>query len=176
MAYFCLCLEFQKIYDRLDIKLVERGESFYQNLMKKTVTLLEEAGVLVEDEGRKVMFAPGLSVPLTVVKSDGGYTYDTSDMAAIRQRIYDEGANWVVYVVDLGQAGHFETIFACAEVTGWLDRKKTRVEHVGKTRIILAYWNINGKCRDAISFAQGSVLYLAKTARNSNPVPVIPSV
>jgi len=31
-----------------------------------------------------VMFGPGCSVPLTVVKSDGGYTYDTSDMAALR--------------------------------------------------------------------------------------------
>ncbi|XP_057369388.1 arginine--tRNA ligase, cytoplasmic-like isoform X1 [Daphnia carinata] len=123
--------EFQKIYDRLDIKIKERGESFYQDLMKKTVTMLEEAGVLKEDEGRKVMFAPGIAVPLTIVKSDGGYTYDTSDMAAIRQRIHDEKADWVIYVVDLGQAGHFETIFACAEVAGWLDRKKTRVEHVG---------------------------------------------
>ena len=48
------------------------------------VEFLESKGVLQEDEGRKVMFAPNLSVPLTVVKSDGGYTYDTSDMAAIR--------------------------------------------------------------------------------------------
>ncbi len=150
---------------------MERGESFYQDLMKKTVTLLEEAGVLVEDEGRKVMFAPGLSVPLTVVKSDGGYTYDTSDMAAIRQRIHDEGANWVVYVVDLGQAGHFETIFACAEATGWLDRKTTRVEHVGKrTGINLTDLNSIG---EVISSPQDSVLYLAKTERNSNRVPAI---
>ena len=124
--------EFQKIYDRLDIKIKERGESFYQDLMKKTVQLLEEAGVLIEDEGRKVIFAPNIAVPMTVVKSDGGYTYDTSDMAAIRQRVHDESADWVIYVVDMGQSGHFETIFACAEVAGWLDRKKTRVEHVGK--------------------------------------------
>lgn len=116
----------------MDIKIKERGESFYQDLMKKTVQLLEEAGVLIEDEGRKVMFAPNIAVPLTVVKSDGGYTYDTSDMAAIRQRVHDESADWVIYVVDMGQSGHFETIFACAEVAGWLDRKKTRVEHVGK--------------------------------------------
>lgn len=84
--------EFQKIYDRLDIVLTERGESFYQELMKQAVALLQEANVLEEDDGRKVMFAPGLPVPLTVVKSDGGYTYDTSDMAAIRHRINDEKA------------------------------------------------------------------------------------
>ena len=84
--------EFQKIYDRLDIVLTERGESFYQELMKEAVALLGQAKVLEEDEGRKIMFAPGLQVPLTVVKSDGGYTYDTSDMAAIRHRINVEKA------------------------------------------------------------------------------------
>jgi arginyl-tRNA synthetase len=43
-----------------------------------------ELSLVQEDEGRKVMFAEGCEIPLTVVKSDGGYTYDTSDMAAIR--------------------------------------------------------------------------------------------
>lgn len=94
---------------------------------------MESKGVLQEDEGRKVMFAPNLSVPLTVIKSDGGYTYDTSDMAAIRQRIVDERADWIIYVTDAGQAGHFDIIFACAELVGWLDRKKVRVDHVGNT-------------------------------------------
>jgi hypothetical protein len=28
------------------------------------------------EDGRKIMFAPGCKVPLTLVKSDGGYTYD----------------------------------------------------------------------------------------------------
>ena len=40
--------------------------------------------LIQEDEGRKVMFGPGEKVPLTVVKSDGGYTYDTSDLTALR--------------------------------------------------------------------------------------------
>jgi len=123
--------EFQKIYDRLGIKLKERGESFYQDLMKATVELLDQNGFLQEDEGRKIMFAPGLAVPLTVVKSDNGFTYDTSDMAAIRQRIYDEKADWIIYVTDLGQAGHFDIIFGAAKLAGWLDPKKTRVDHVG---------------------------------------------
>ena len=49
------------------------------------------------------MFVPDTTVPMTVVKSDGGYTYDTSDMAAIRQRLHDEKGDWVLYVVDSGQ-------------------------------------------------------------------------
>jgi arginyl-tRNA synthetase len=33
--------------------------------------------------------------------------------------------------MDIGQSGHFDIIFACAEKMDWLDRTKTRVDHVG---------------------------------------------
>ena len=49
------------------------------------------------------MFVEGEKNPLTLVKSDGGYTYDTSDMAAIHQRLFDEKGEWLIYVVDAGQ-------------------------------------------------------------------------
>jgi arginyl-tRNA synthetase len=122
--------EFQKVYERLGVKLTERGESFYQDRMNDVVKLLNEAGVLEEDDGRKIMFAPGLKVPLTVVKSDGGYTYDTSDMAAIKQRIEEEKANRIIYTTDSGQGPHFDLIWACARRVGWLT-DSTRVQHVG---------------------------------------------
>lgn len=60
-------------------------------------------GVLVEDEGRKVLFVDGFNVPLTIVKSDGGFTYATSDMAALKHRVEEEKADWIIYVVDAGQ-------------------------------------------------------------------------
>lgn len=55
------------------------------------------------DDGRKIVFVPGCSVPLTIMKSDGGYTYDTSDLAALRHRLYEEKADIIIYVVDSGQ-------------------------------------------------------------------------
>jgi len=63
--------EFDKVYKRLNVSLIERGESFYQDRMKKVVKLLEQAKALEEDEGRKIMFAEGQQIPLTIVKSDG---------------------------------------------------------------------------------------------------------
>uniref|UniRef100_A0A0K2TFV8 Probable arginine--tRNA ligase, cytoplasmic n=1 Tax=Lepeophtheirus salmonis TaxID=72036 RepID=A0A0K2TFV8_LEPSM len=124
--------EFEKVYARLGTKdLIERGESFYQELMKKVVKDLTAANMLEEDEGRKVMFADGADIPLTVIKSDGGFTYDTSDMAAIRHRIQEERGNWLIYVVDLGQATHLQSIFACAKKIGWYDPSKVRIDHVG---------------------------------------------
>ncbi|NP_001279103.1 arginine--tRNA ligase, cytoplasmic [Callorhinchus milii] len=123
--------EFQKIYDRLDITLIERGESYYQSMMKEVVKLFEENGIVELDEGRKIVFPPGCSLPLTIEKSDGGYTYDTSDLAALRQRIFDEKADIIIYVVDNGQSVHFQTVFAAARLIGWFDSEKTRVEHAG---------------------------------------------
>ena len=114
--------EFQKVYDRLQIRLVERGESFYQDRMKDVVKEFEKAGFVTVDEGRKVgglwrccyvllkfrteetglkrlllflchrqiVFIPGHEVPLTIEKSDGGFTYDTSDLAALKQRLFEE--------------------------------------------------------------------------------------
>lgn len=63
------------------------------------------SGYVKMDEGRKIIFAPGQSIPLTVVKSDGGYTYDTSDLAALYQRLFEEKADIIVYVTDSGQVG-----------------------------------------------------------------------
>ena len=122
--------EFDKVYKRLNVTIKERGESFYQDRMVKVVQLLNQAGCLEEDNGRKIMFVPGYSVPLTVIKSDGGFTYDTSDMATIKQRIEEEKANRLIYVTDMGQFPHFELIFGAAKKVKWL-QEDVRVQHVG---------------------------------------------
>ncbi|XP_026541098.1 arginine--tRNA ligase, cytoplasmic [Notechis scutatus] len=121
--------EFQKIYDCLDVSIIDRGESYYQDRMHEIVKELEERGFLQMDDGRKVVFIPGCSVPLTVVKSDGGFTYDTSDLAAIKQRIFEEKADYIIYVIDSGQSVHLQTIFAAAQMIGWYDPKVTKVIH-----------------------------------------------
>lgn len=127
--------EFQQIYDQLDVKIVERGESFYNDRMRVIVAYLEKNGFLEEDEGRKIMW--GIKgedfggIPLTVVKSDGGFTYDTSDMATIQQRLEEEKADWIIYVTDSGQSSHFKAIFSCAKRANIFNESKHRVDHVG---------------------------------------------
>uniref|UniRef100_A0A9J7XSC4 Arginine--tRNA ligase, cytoplasmic n=1 Tax=Cyprinus carpio carpio TaxID=630221 RepID=A0A9J7XSC4_CYPCA len=123
--------EFQKVYNCLDIRIEERGESYYQDMMTAVIKEFEEKGLVQLDEGRKIVFAPGQSIPLTIVKSDGGYTYDTSDLAAIKNRIFDEKADIIIYVTDSGQAVHFQVVFAAAQLIGWYDPKVIRVEHAG---------------------------------------------
>lgn len=99
--------------------------------MEALVKELDAQGCLEEDEGRKLMWGEGVSIPLTVVKSDGGFTYDTSDLAALKHRLYEEKADWVICITDAGQATHFAALFACAKKIGLLDEKKHRVDHIG---------------------------------------------
>ncbi|MEQ2175833.1 Arginine--tRNA ligase, cytoplasmic, partial [Goodea atripinnis] len=126
---------FQRVYNCLDIQIIERGESFYQDRMTRVVKEFEENGEshsLVQlDEGRKIVFVPDHSIPLTVVKSDGGYTYDTSDLAALHQRLFEEKADIIIYVTDSGQSTHFQMIFAAGQMIGWYNPQVTRVEHAG---------------------------------------------
>lgn len=127
--------EFAEVYARLNITpgLIERGESFYQDMMQEVVADLEKKGLLTEDEGRRIMWPSknSVGIPLTVVKSDGGFTYDTSDMACIKHRIEVERADRVIYVTDSGQGPHFQLITACAQDAGYWDPSKVRVDHVG---------------------------------------------
>ncbi|HEY9761707.1 MAG TPA: arginine--tRNA ligase [Trichocoleus sp.] len=118
--------EFQKIYDRLDIRIEERGESFYNPLLPAVVKDLEAQGLLVEDQGAKVVFVEGFTnkegdpLPLIIQKSDGGYNYATTDLAAIRYRTQQDGAERIIYVVDAGQSNHFDQVFKVAEKAGWV--------------------------------------------------------
>lgn len=99
VIFHCDYLDFEMLYKLLGIRLVERGESFYQKKMEALVKELDSQGFLEEDEGRKIMW--GIKdkdgIPFTIVKSDGGFTYDTSDMAAIKHRAEEERAEWVRY-------------------------------------------------------------------------------
>ncbi|XP_078041342.1 arginine--tRNA ligase-like protein [Augochlora pura] len=123
--------DFGKVYDRLDIKLIERGESFYQKHMECLVKDLELRGLLEEDNGRKVMWSKRENeIPLTIIKSDGGFTYDTSDLAALKQRLEEEKADWIIYVTDGGQSMHFQVLVHCGERAGIL-KNCHRIDHVG---------------------------------------------
>jgi arginyl-tRNA synthetase len=131
--------EFQLIYDRLGIELQERGESFYNPYLPAVVADLEATGLLVTDEGARCVFLEGVSgkegkpLPVIVQKSDGGFNYATTDLAAIRYRFAaapaGDGARRVIYVTDAGQASHFAGVFQVARRAGWIP-DDGRLEHV----------------------------------------------
>ncbi len=130
-AWRSLCVasrrEFNEIYNLLNVHFdEERGESFYNPFLPNVIEDLDKAGLLVEDQGAKVVFLEGFTnkggepLPLIVQKSDGGYNYATTDLAAIRYRIEHDHAKQIIYVTDAGQANHFAQVFQVARRAGWV--------------------------------------------------------
>ncbi|MGD1809090.1 arginine--tRNA ligase [Dapis sp. BLCC M126] len=118
--------EFQVIYDLLDIRLNERGESFYNSMLPGVVEELNKLGLLEKSDGAQCVFLAGFTnkegerLPLIVQKSDGGYNYATTDLAALVHRIEKEEATRLIYVTDAGQANHFSQVWQVAEKAGWI--------------------------------------------------------
>jgi arginyl-tRNA synthetase len=127
--------EFQVIYDLLDIRLNERGESFYNPYLANVVTDLKTIGLLVEDQGAQCVFLDGFTnregepLPLMVQKSDGGFNYATTDLAAIRYRLTQDKAQRIIYVTDAGQSNHFAQVFQVARKANWIP-ETVEITHV----------------------------------------------
>ncbi len=131
--------EFQEIYNLLDIRLEERGESFYNPFLKKVIDDLDRLSLLVTDQGAKCVFLDdfkgkeGKAMPLIIQKTDGGFNYATTDLAAIRYRLNKkpagDGACRLIYITDAGQASHFAGVFQVAKRAKWIP-KDCSVEHV----------------------------------------------
>jgi arginyl-tRNA synthetase len=68
-------------------------------------------------------------LPLIVRKSDGGYLYATTDLAAIKRRGQELGADRILYLTDSRQALHFAQVFAVARRASFVD-ETTSLEHI----------------------------------------------
>lgn len=124
---------FKDVYSRLNIdgRLEVCGESFYNPMLPSVVEELEKAGLAEKSDGATILKVEGEDVPLMVRKSDGGYGYDSTDLAAIRYRIQELKCKWLIYVVDAGQSLHFDLVFKGAQKAGWYTPETCRVDHVG---------------------------------------------
>ena len=118
---------YEKIYDLMNLSpLIERGESFYNPFLSDTLQELDELNLLEESEGAMCVFLEGYTnregdpLPLIVKKSDGGYNYATTDLAAIRYRVREDKAQRVIYPVGSEQNNHFAQVFQVGKRAGWI--------------------------------------------------------
>ena len=122
---------FEEIYQRLDVHLEVKGESFYNERVPPLIHQLQERGLVKEDNGAQCFFIPGYDKhPLMVQKSDGGFSYDSTDLAAVHYRLVEEKACWVIYVVDVSQSEHFELLFEASRMAGWSVPGTNELTHV----------------------------------------------
>ncbi len=109
------------------------GESSYSNELAPLVQDLESRGVAEHSEGALIVRSPGVVEPCLVRKSDGGFLYATTDLAAIRRRVQEMKADRVIYCVDARQSLHFRQVFGAALKAGYSVHPETgrpaRLEH-----------------------------------------------
>uniref|UniRef100_A0A0D9Y3I7 arginine--tRNA ligase n=1 Tax=Oryza glumipatula TaxID=40148 RepID=A0A0D9Y3I7_9ORYZ len=114
-------MEFDLVYKRLNVKLEEKGESFYNPYIPPVLEELTNKGLIVESKGARVIFVE--DHPLIVIKQDGGFNYASTDLAALWYRLNVEKAEWIIYVTD------------AAKMAGWLpeqnEKKYPKASHVG---------------------------------------------
>ncbi|GAB5441578.1 MAG: arginine--tRNA ligase [Fuerstiella sp.] len=112
------------VYDRLDIEFdLTLGESYYNPMLPDVVASLQQAGLAKESDGAICVFIEGNDAPFIVQKSDGAYTYATTDLATIRYRVEQLKADEILYVVDKRQAEHFNLLFETCSRWGFEDLK-----------------------------------------------------
>jgi arginyl-tRNA synthetase len=124
---------FDDVYDKLGVLLEDddiRGESFYNLVLADVVKELIEKSMAEKSDGAIVVFADGPDKsPLIIQKSDGGYLYGTTDLAAIRYRINELHANRIIYTHDSRQAQHFSQVFRTAQKASWTRGDEVKLEY-----------------------------------------------
>ena len=112
--------EFDRIYERLGISFdVTLGESFYNDRLQALVDDLEGKGIASRSDGALVVFLEEEGLPPFIIqKSDGGFNYATTDIAAMLYRIERWQPSKILYVTDEGQQLHFHQLFAVARRIG----------------------------------------------------------
>ncbi|MFI6237654.1 arginine--tRNA ligase [Micromonospora sp. NPDC050784] len=172
---------FLTVYDLLDVTLSGddfRGESAYNDLLAGVVDDLDRLGLLLPSGGADCVFPPGFTgrdgepLPLIVRKSDGGYGYPATDLAALRQRVGELGATRLLYVVGLPQRQHFAMVFAVARAAGWL-RPPAQAEHLGFGSILGADGRMlrsrTGESVKLVGLLEEAVARATDLARSRNP-------
>jgi arginyl-tRNA synthetase len=123
------------------------GESDADPVMAGMIADLEAKGLLVEDDGARVVHVarPGETrkrkladgsvmeapspPPLLVISRDGSAMYGTTDLATIVDRRQAIDPELILYVVDERQAEHFEQVFRAAVLAGYATPGS--LEHLG---------------------------------------------
>ena len=126
------------VYEKLGVSLSKenlKAESFYNSELENIVKVLEEKSLLSISDGAKCVFLPqftgkdGELLPVIVQKSDGGFLYATTDLAAIKYRSFELDVARSLYVVDARQSLHFQQVFAVAKKAELAD-EDISLEHI----------------------------------------------
>ena len=123
----------EEVYEKLGVNLIRddvRAESFYNDQLPQVIETLKEKNISTTSNGAECVFLEGDENPIIVKKSDGGFLYATTDLAALYFRANVLKAKRICYVVDARQAQHFKQVFTIAKMAGFVG-EDVSLEHIG---------------------------------------------
>lgn len=119
----------EDVYGQLNVSLTRRDvkpESSYNIDLPNVIDDLDNQNLLTESDGAQVVFLDELKAkddkpyPAIIQKSDGGYLYATTDLAALRYREKVLSAKRILYFVDARQNLHLSSVFIIAKKAGFV--------------------------------------------------------
>ena len=125
----------QAVYDKLNITLTRadiQAESQYNDDLPLIVAELEEKQLIQISDGARCVFLDeykgkdGSPLPAIIQKSDGGYPYMATDIAAVRHRTTSLKADAAYYFIDARQKLHIAQLFSVAKAAGYLTNQSFR--------------------------------------------------
>ena len=164
-------------YRELDVHFdLWLGESDAHDTGKEIINIALEKNLAEKDDGALIIRlddenAKKTIPPVILEKSDGGFTYHTTDIATIKMRVDDLKAEEIIYFVDQRQALHFEQVFAASEKLGIAPN--VTLKHIG-------FGTVNGadgkpfKTRDGGVMTLENLIKISKDkVRESMPNPEV---
>ncbi len=137
------------------------GESDAHETCFAIKKIAEEKGLLEYDDGAYIIRLDEENKPkppVIIEKSDGGFTYQATDIATIKMRVDDLHADEIIYFVDKRQSLHFEQVFEVVEKLGIAPGVK--LQHIG-------FGTVNGADGKPFKTRDGGVMNLADMIKMS---------
>ena len=145
----------KKNYDELNAYFdLWLGESDAHNASAEVVNIAKQKGLSEIDDGATIIRLPETNKPMPpviIVKSDGGFGYQVTDIATIKMRYDDLNADEIIYIVDKRQALHFEQVFQVADMLNLAP--ETTLKHIG-------FGTVNGADGKPFKTRDGGVMNL----------------
>ena len=137
------------------------GESDAHETCFAIKKIAEEKGLLEYDDGAYIIRLDEENKPkppVIIEKSDGGFTYQATDIATIKMRVDDLHADEIIYFVDKRQSLHFEQVFEVVEKLGIAPGVK--LQHIG-------FGTVNGADGKPFKTRDGGVMNIADMIKMS---------
>lgn len=121
------------VCERLHVNVTDEhsaGESSYADELAGVVADLEQRGIAEKSDGALIVRIEepefgGIKEPCLIRKTDGGFLYATTDVAAIKRRVQKLEAERIVYCIDARQSLQMKQVYGVSKKAGYTKHPKT---------------------------------------------------